>query len=252
MTSIDMSLGQPPPPVAQAQPLLELERVSRVYGEEVEVYALREVSLKIFPGDFMSIVGPSGSGKSTMLGLLGVLDLPTSGTIRIAGQDVSTLDDATRSRLRGDSIGFVFQQFHLIPHLTALGNVETALLYRDLSARQRHQRAYAALERLGLGNRADHRPVQMSGGEQQRVALARAIVTDPLMILADEPTGALDSVNAKHVLDIFQRLQSPERAVVMVTHDPTVADTATRKVSMRDGSIVADERFTATSTQPAL
>ena len=227
---------------ATRQPLLELETVSRVYGEEVEVYALREVSLQIYPGDFMSIVGPSGSGKSTMLGLLGVLDLPTSGTIRIAGHDVSKLDDATRSRLRGDSIGFVFQQFHLIPHLTALGNVETALLYRDIRPRERRDRAFAALERLGLGKRADHRPVQMSGGEQQRVALARAIVTDPLMVLADEPTGALDSVNAAHVLEIFQGLQAPERAVVMVTHDATVANTAHRKVSMRDGQIVADER----------
>jgi putative ABC transport system ATP-binding protein len=189
----------------------------------------------------MSIMGPSGSGKSTMLGLLGVLDLPTSGTIRIAGQDVSTLDDATRSRLRGDSIGFVFQQFHLIPHLTALGNVETALLYRDMRPRDRRAKAFAALERLGLGPRADHRPVQMSGGEQQRVALARAIVTDPLMILADEPTGALDSANAAHVLDIFQSLESPERAVVMVTHDPAVAGRARRRVSMRDGEIVADE-----------
>jgi putative ABC transport system ATP-binding protein len=226
-----------------AQPLLELDRVSRVYGEEVEVYALREVSLRVMPGDFMSIVGPSGSGKSTMLGLLGVLDLPTSGTIRIAGKDVSKLDDATRSRLRGDSIGFVFQQFHLIPHLTALGNVETALLYRDMGARERRGRAMAALERLGLAPRAGHRPVQMSGGEQQRVALARAIVTDPLMILADEPTGALDSVNAAHVLEIFKGLESPERAMVMVTHDPSVAATARRKVSMRDGQIVADEQL---------
>jgi putative ABC transport system ATP-binding protein len=225
------------------QPLLELEHVSRVYGEEVEVYALRDVSLQILPGDFMSIVGPSGSGKSTMLGLLGVLDLPTSGTIRIAGQDVSELQDATRSRLRGDSIGFVFQQFHLIPHLTALGNVETALLYREMRPKQRRERAFAALEELGLGPRAEHRPVQMSGGEQQRVALARAIVTDPLMILADEPTGALDSANAAHVLEIFKGLGSPERAVVMVTHDPTVASTAHRKVSMRDGEIVADERL---------
>ncbi|MDQ1480187.1 MAG: putative transport system ATP-binding protein [Actinomycetota bacterium] len=225
------------------QPLLELENVSRVYGEEVEVYALREVSLQILPGDFMSIVGPSGSGKSTMLGLLGVLDLPTSGTIRIAGQDVSRLEDATRSRLRGNSIGFVFQQFHLIPHLTALGNVETALLYRDMRPRQRRERAYAALEELGLGNRADHRPVQMSGGEQQRVALARAIVTDPLMNHADETTGALDSANAAHVLEIFKGLESPERAVVMVTHDQAVAATARRKVSMRDGRIVSDERL---------
>ena len=224
------------------EPLLELEAVSRVYGEEVEVYALREVSLQIFPGDFMSIVGPSGSGKSTMLGLLGCLDLPTHGTVRIGGADVGALDDATRSRLRGDSIGFVFQQFHLIPHLTALGNVETALLYRDMRTAERHERAYAALDELGLGARADHRPVQMSGGEQQRVALARAIVTEPLMILADEPTGALDSANAALVLEIFRGLESPERAVVMVTHDPTVADTARRKVSMRDGRIVADER----------
>ena len=227
-----------------SKPLLELERVSRVYGEEVPVYALREASLQILSGDFMSIVGPSGSGKSTMLGLLGVLDLPTSGTIRIAGQDVSELNDATRSRLRGDSIGFVFQQFHLIPHLTALGNVETALLYRDMRPKERHERAYHALDQLGLGPRAHHRPVQMSGGEQQRVALARAIVTDPLMILADEPTGALDSVNAAHVLEIFKGLESPERAVVMVTHDPTVAETAHRKVSMRDGLIVSDERVT--------
>ncbi len=223
------------------EPLLELEGVSRVYGEEVEVFALRDVSLQIFPGDFMSIVGPSGSGKSTMLGLLGCLDLPTHGTVRIAGADVASLDDATRSKLRGDSIGFVFQQFHLIPHLTALGNVETALLYRDIRPAERRARAFAALEELGLGARADHRPVQMSGGEQQRVALARAIVTEPLMILADEPTGALDSANAALVLEIFEGLESPERAVVIVTHDPTVADTARRKVSMRDGQIVADE-----------
>ncbi len=229
------------------QPLLELENVSRIYGEEVEVYALREVSLQIMAGDFMSIVGPSGSGKSTMLGLLGCLDLPSSGAVRIAGRDVGALDDATRSRLRGDSIGFVFQQFHLIPHLTALGNVETALLYRDLRPRERRALAYAALEELGLGPRADHRPVQMSGGEQQRVALARAIVTKPLMVLADEPTGALDSANAAHVLEIFRGLESPERAVVMVTHDPTVAATARRKVTMRDGRIVSDERLAAVS-----
>jgi putative ABC transport system ATP-binding protein len=224
-------------------PLLELESVSRVYGEGIPVYALREVSLRIFPGDFISIVGPSGSGKSTMLGLLGILDLPTSGTVSVAGTDVSALDDATRSRLRGESIGFVFQQFHLIPHLTALGNVETALLYRDIRPRERRERAYRALAELGLGARADHRPVQMSGGEQQRVALARAIVTEPLMILADEPTGALDTANAAHVLEVFQSLQSPERAVVIVTHDPTVANTAHRKISMRDGAIVAEDRI---------
>lgn len=237
--------GEPPyPGGVPGRPLLELEAVSRVYGEEIEVYALREVTLRIRAGEFVSIVGPSGSGKSTMLGLLGVLDHPSSGTVRVGGQDVSVLDDPTRSRVRGDSIGFVFQQFHLIPHLTALGNVETALLYRDIRPRDRRERALAALAHLGLAARSGHLPVQMSGGEQQRVALARAIVTDPLVILADEPTGALDSANAAHVLELFERLQSPQRAVVVVTHDMTVADTAHRRVSMRDGRIVADERRT--------
>ena len=222
-------------------PLLELERVSRVYGETVPVYALREVSLAIRAGDFLSIVGPSGSGKSKMLGLLGCLDLPSSGTIRIAGTDVGALDDAARSKLRGESIGFVFQQFHLIPHLTALGNVETALLYRGMKPVERRARALDALGQVGLLARADHRPVQMSGGEQQRVAIARAIVTEPLIVLADEPTGALDSKNAANVLEIFRGLQSPSRAVVLVTHDLGVADSAARKVSMRDGEIVRDE-----------
>jgi len=221
--------------------LLELADVSRVYGEEVPVYALREVSLTINAGDFLSIVGPSGSGKSTMLGLLGLLDLPTAGTVRVAGQDVAELDDGARSSLRGESIGFVFQQFHLIPHLTALANVETALLYKGIRTSTRRRRALDALDLVGLAHRADHRPMQMSGGEQQRVAIARAIVTEPLMILADEPTGALDSTNAAHVLEIFRNLQSHERAVVVVTHDLGVAATTARKVSMRDGRIVADE-----------
>ena len=221
--------------------LLELEGVTRTYGVEVKVHALRDVSLTISAGDFVSIIGPSGSGKSTMLGLLGCLDLPSEGIIRVGGVDVTTLDDADRSKLRGQSIGFVFQQFHLIPHLTALGNVETALLYRDIRPSARRDRAMQALERVGLGPRADHRPVQMSGGEQQRVAIARAIVTDPLMVLADEPTGALDSTNAANVMDIFKGLQSPERAVVLVTHDMGVAATANRKISMRDGQIVGDE-----------
>ena len=224
-----------------AMPLLELDTVSRVYGEEVPVHALRDVSLSILPGDYLSIVGPSGSGKSTMLGLLGLLDLPTSGTVRVSGLDVSSLDDRSRSRLRGSSIGFVFQQFHLIPHLTARGNVESALLYRGIRPKERRERALDALSSLGLAARADHRPVQMSGGEQQRVALARAIVTEPLMILADEPTGALDSANAAHVLEVFQSLRSPERAVAVVTHDTGVARTAQRMISMRDGAIVSDE-----------
>ena len=221
--------------------VLALEGVSRVYGEEVQVRALDDVTLDIRAGEFLSIVGPSGSGKSTMLGLLGILDLPTSGIVRVRGTDATQLSDAERSRLRGEAIGFVFQQFHLIPHLTATGNVEAALLYRGLSARQRRARALSALEQVGLGARHDHRPVQMSGGEQQRVAIARAIATEPSVILADEPTGALDSHNAENVLQVFGDLQSPERAVCIVTHDLNVAHAARRKISMLDGQIVADE-----------
>jgi putative ABC transport system ATP-binding protein len=223
------------------EPFLELTDVSRVYGEEVKVFAMRNVSLRIMPGDFMAIVGPSGSGKSTMLGLLGCLDLPTSGSIKIAGEEITTLDDPSRTRLRGRTIGFVFQQFHLIAHLSALGNVETALLYRGLKPAERREKAMDALERVGLGLRHDHRPVQLSGGEQQRVAIARSLVTDPIIVLADEPTGALDSSNAENVMQIFESLRSTERAVVLVTHDQGVAGRADRKVSMRDGEIVADE-----------
>jgi putative ABC transport system ATP-binding protein len=226
---------------ATTGPLLELDAVSRVYGEHVKVYALRDVSLQIHAGDHMAIIGPSGSGKSTMLGLLGVLDKPTEGRVFVAGQDTGALDDDARSQLRGDTIGFVFQQFHLIPHLTAFGNVDTALLYRGLTKAQRRERAMAALEEVGLGARADHRPVQMSGGEQQRVAIARAIVTGPLLVLADEPTGALDTRNAEMVMEIFARLEIANRAVVLVTHDPRIAATTNRVVSMRDGGIVADD-----------
>jgi len=228
---------------ADVQPVLELEHVSRVYGDgDAAVTALHDVSLRVMPGDFLSIMGPSGSGKSTMLGLLGCLDLPTTGTIRVGGHEVTAMDDAERSRVRGREIGFVFQQFHLIPHLDAMGNVETALLYRGLRPRERRDRAMHALDRVGLAHRHDHRPVQLSGGEQQRVALARALVTEPRILLGDEPTGALDSKNAENVMEIFASLQSPERAVVLVTHDPGVGAAAERRVRMRDGEIVADER----------
>ena len=224
-----------------AESLLSLGGVSRVYGTGVEIHALRNVSIDIRTGDLLSIVGPSGSGKSTLLGLLGLLDLPTSGVVTVQGRDVTSLSDAERSRLRGEAIGFVFQQFHLIPHLTALANVETALLYRGLSAGERRRRAFEALERLGLGDRHDHRPVQLSGGEQQRVAIARAIVTEPLVVLADEPTGALDTANAANIMEIFDGLQSPERAVCIVTHDRDVARSTQRQISMLDGEVVADE-----------
>lgn len=214
----------------------------RTYGSgDTLVKALDDVSISIMPGDFVSIVGPSGSGKSTLLGLLGCLDAPTAGRIVVDGVDVTALADAARTQVRGRSIGFVFQQFHLIPHLDALANVETALLYRGMKPGERRERSLASLARVGLAHRHDHRPVQLSGGEQQRVALARALVTEPKILLADEPTGALDSKNAANVMEILRGLRSPERAIVLVTHDVGIADSAARKISMRDGHIVADE-----------
>ncbi|MBJ7294218.1 MAG: ABC transporter ATP-binding protein [Ilumatobacteraceae bacterium] len=226
-----------------AEAVMELANVSRTYGQgEATVFALRNVSLRVLSGEFVSIVGPSGSGKSTMLGLLGCLDVPTSGTITVCGKEITALGDADRTAVRGRTIGFVFQQFHLIPHLDAAGNVETALLYRGFKPAERRDRALAALQQVGLLPRADHRPVQLSGGEQQRVALARALVTEPRILLGDEPTGALDTKNAAMVMELFANLRSPERAVILVTHDPGVAAAADRKISMLDGEIVADER----------
>lgn len=226
-----------------AEAVMELANVSRTYGQgEATVFALRNVSLRVLSGEFVSIVGPSGSGKSTMLGLLGCLDVPTSGTITVCGKEITALGDAERTAVRGRTIGFVFQQFHLIPHLDAAGNVETALLYRGYKPAERRDRALTALQQVGLLPRADHRPVQLSGGEQQRVALARALVTEPRILLGDEPTGALDTKNAAMVMELFANLRSPERAVILVTHDPGVAAAADRKISMLDGEIVADER----------
>lgn len=229
-------------PHTTSKNLFQLQDVYRIYGEEpVAVHALDGVSVEVNSGDFMAIIGPSGSGKSTLLGLLGCLDLPTRGSIKVSGTEVTTLEDSERSKLRGSTIGFVFQQFHLIPHLTAMGNVATALLYRNMTKAERKDRAMEALTKVGLAERHDHRPVQMSGGEQQRVALARAIVTEPLMILADEPTGALDTKNATMVMEIFKSLQGENRAVVVVTHDLEIAEQMDRVVSMRDGKIISDD-----------
>ena len=229
-------------PGLNSRNLFQLRDVYRIYGEEpVAVHALDGVSLDIHAGDFMAIIGPSGSGKSTLLGLLGCLDLPTRGSIKVDDTEITDLEDSERSKMRGNSIGFVFQQFHLIPHLTALGNVSTALLYRDLTKPEILERSLNALNMVGLAERFDHRPIEMSGGEQQRVAIARALVTDPLMILADEPTGALDTKTAKIVLDIFKNLQNEHRAIVLVTHDLEIAEQMDRVVSMRDGKIIADD-----------
>ena len=206
------------------------------------------MSLDIKVGEFVSIVGPSGSGKSTMLGLLGLLDLPSLGTLSVDGTSVADLSDHDRSTLRGEVVGFIFQQFHLIPHLDARRNVETALLYRQMSPRERKRRAMDALEVVGLAPRHEHRPLQMSGGEQQCCAIARAIVMEPKLLLADEPTGALDSTNAANVMEIFRDLNDGSRAIAIVTHDPAVAASADRRISMKDGKIVSDDQLSGGAT----
>ncbi|MCP3910550.1 MAG: ABC transporter ATP-binding protein [Actinomycetia bacterium] len=222
------------------RPLIELRGVGRTYGQGVPVHALVGVDLTIHEGEFAAIVGPSGSGKSTLLGLIGLLDQPTTGTVLVDGVDMSRAGDRARTHQRARALGFVFQQFHLVPHLDAAANVETALLYRRLGRRRRRASAFEALDRVGLADRAHHRPVQLSGGEQQRVAIARALVTDPPIILADEPTGALDTANAALVLGLLESLPGEGRAVVMVTHDLDLAARAGRIISTRDGEVVDD------------
>jgi putative ABC transport system ATP-binding protein len=219
--------------------LLSLDRVSRVYAMgRVEVAALADVSLDVMPGEFVAIVGPSGSGKSTMMNILGCLDRPTAGAYRLAGTPVADLDDNGLAALRSRTIGFVFQSYNLLPRTTALDNVATPLLYQGVSRRDRAARAKAALERLGLGDRLDHEPTELSGGQQQRVAIARALVTEPALILADEPTGNLDSHAGADVLGLLHELHAAGRTVVLITHDAEVARTADRQIHLLDGQVV--------------
>ena len=214
--------------------------VSRIYQfEGVSVPALRGVSLTVEPGDYLAIVGTSGSGKSTLMHLLGALDRPTTGTLVIGGRDVATLSAPEMARVRNETVGFVFQSFHLLARTTALDNVALPLVYRGMGRRERRERAMAMLQRVGLAHRMDHRPSQMSGGEQQRVAIARALVTDPSVLLADEPTGNLDSATGQSVLALLESLNADGVAVVLVTHDRDVAARARRHIVMRDGLIVA-------------
>jgi putative ABC transport system ATP-binding protein len=220
--------------------LIDLQGVSRIYDlGHVQVAALQGVDLAVEQGEFLAIVGPSGSGKSTMMNILGCLDRPTAGTYRLAGTPIAELDDDGLARLRSRTIGFVFQSYNLLPRTSALENVATPLLYQGVPRKERHARALAALERLGLGDRVDHIPTELSGGQQQRVAIARALVTEPALLLADEPTGNLDSTSGADVMAVLKELNAAGRTVVMITHDADVAAVAGRQVHVRDGRLVA-------------
>jgi putative ABC transport system ATP-binding protein len=233
--------------VTEGPPAAEALDVTRVYSlEGVEVRALRGVSIRIDDGEFVAIIGPSGSGKSTLMHLLGCLDRPTAGTLRIGGRDAGTLAGNELAALRNETIGFVFQSFQLLARTTAVDNVALPLVYGGVPRKERRTRAVAALESVGLGHRLGHRPAQLSGGEQQRVAIARALVTGPKVVLADEPTGNLDSTSGSEVMAILERLNSERGvAVVLVTHDHEIAARARRQVYFRDGLIERDTSVVA-------
>jgi len=234
------------------EPVVEAVDVTRTYRlEDVEVTALDGVSLRIDPGEYLAVVGPSGSGKSTLMHLLGLLDRPTSGRLEVDGRTIAGMPDAELARLRNATIGFVFQSFQLLARTTAVDNVALPLVYRGLGRRDRRARAVAALEAVGLGHRLGHRPAQLSGGEQQRVAIARALVAAPRLLLADEPTGNLDSRTGAEVMALLEALNAHRGvAVVLVTHDHQVAARAHRQVRMRDGRVESDRTDPARAGAP--
>ncbi len=220
--------------------IIALEGVSRVYTSgRLSVPALVSVNLQIDRGEFVAIIGPSGSGKSTMMNILGCLDRPTEGRYILDGTPVDTLDDDGLAALRSRSIGFVFQSYNLLPRTSALDNVATPLMYQGVPRRERHARAQAVLERLGLGDRLDHEPTELSGGQQQRVGIARALVTEPAILLADEPTGNLDSHSGAEVIELFHDLHASGRTIILITHDAEVAAVADRQIHIRDGQVAA-------------
>jgi len=230
--------------------VIRLGGVSKVYRTgTLEVAALRDVDLSVRAGEFVAIAGPSGSGKSTLMHILGCLDVPTSGRYLLAGEDVSRMTEDELATIRNRRIGFVFQQFNLLPSLTALGNVELPLSYSGVARHERRERAADALGRVGLADRLAHRPGELSGGQQQRVAVARALVTEPAMILADEPTGNLDSTSTKDVLGLLTDLHNSGRTVVLITHEADVAAAAGRIVHMLDGRVVDENDALAMSTR---
>jgi putative ABC transport system ATP-binding protein len=226
-----------------ARPVIELRAVSKIYGSgDTIVRAVDRVDLVVERGDYVAVMGASGSGKSTLMNIIGCLDGPTSGRYLLDGVDVRRLDERRQATIRNRKIGFIFQSFNLIPRTSAQSNVELPLAYAGVKSADRRPRARAALERVGLGDRWHHLPSQLSGGQQQRVAIARAIATNPVLLLADEPTGALDSRSTDEVLQLFEGLNRAGRTLVVITHEEEVAAHAQRVIRMRDGKIIADER----------
>jgi putative ABC transport system ATP-binding protein len=231
-----------------ARPVIVIENIRKTYSNgSLSVEALRGVSLSIRAGEYVAIMGPSGSGKSTLVHIIGCLDVLTEGRYVLAGEDVSSLSEEALAEIRNRRIGFVFQQFNLLPTLNAWRNVELPLCYAGIARPARRVRAMEALARVGLGDRTEHRPTELSGGQQQRVAVARALVTDPALILADEPTGNLDSASTADVLELFDELHAGGRTIVLITHEPDVAARAGRVVRIRDGKLVADAGDAATA-----
>jgi putative ABC transport system ATP-binding protein len=228
------------------QPLIEIEELTKTYGMgEIQVHALREVDVRVNEGEFVAIMGPSGSGKSTLMNILGCLDRPTSGRYVLDGEDVSQMGTNALARVRNRKIGFIFQSYNLLPRLSALRNVMLPTLYNGDNRRSENewrQHAQAALEMVGLGDRAHHRPNELSGGQQQRVAIARALINDPSIVLADEPTGNLDTRSSEDIMAVLERLHAEGATILMVTHDPETAKHAERIISLRDGQVVSDKR----------
>lgn len=232
-----------PKQVAATRPVISLEAIQRCYtmGDEI-IYALRNVSLEVNTNEFVAVMGASGSGKSTLMNVIGCLDTPTAGRYWLNGKLVSSMNDKELARARNQEIGFVFQTFHLLSRMTALHNVEVPLIYAGLRKKERIEKAREALDTVGLADRMQHRPSEMSGGQRQRVAIARALVTRPSILLADEPTGNLDSATGVEIMEIFEKLHDAGNTIILVTHEPDIASHALRHIRLTDGEVVMDER----------